>query len=65
MGRTINATVRDRQFCLSSYGRPDPKDLLWPILGNGEAVLVFLLAPIGFVISLIVAFHPWYSGRRD
>ena len=43
---------------------PDPKELFWPILGYG-AIWVLVLAPIGLVISLIVAFVSWYDGRRD
>ena len=48
-----------------SYDHPDPKDLHWPVLGNGEAVWLFLLALIGLVISLVATLYSWYTGRRD
>jgi len=48
-----------------SNSHPDPKDLFWPVLVAVPAYLVFLLAPIGLVISLIIAFISWYDGRGD
>ena len=48
-----------------SSTHPDPKDLFgflgyFPATGN-----LLLVAPVGLVISLIVAFLSWYTGRRD
>jgi hypothetical protein len=46
------------------YDRPDPKDLHLPWLDMPPLVL-FALAPVAFLISLIVVGRRWINGNRD